>query len=892
MNDNYDIIVSEIVDGTIHETPMDSSSPEAASIPAARRRPLLPEDRTRLGLAQAEARNLEAEEGRSLVGTAGQYAAQVLDTATLGIPSALDETTRQEQLIHREANPTGSVAADAMAWVIPALLAPEMGAASYMTGGGAAARLGLGAERLVGRALGTSSPGLARGLGVAAEGMVDGLVSGALGEIQQANLQGTPIEAERLIANAGFGALMGGTGGAIFGAPMGMMARRAARAEQAAARTASDLIPEPQVVQQVFDPADPMAYSPRTLRREARAVDQYAEAASGVRADDLAIARAYPDAHEPGMLQESANVASHEFQGAANLIQRRFDEAQVPQARLAATFRNLEEAPGVTQAARNEMRDNLLISVNQAIDAANPSGNTNGTPQSLINLRRMIENGNTGEQGIYQMHDAVLHEFATNDTLRASMRSGAESLLPGTFDLATANLTALGPSGQRLARTHQALRQEWSADNPMGRFATYRRAGDGQAGWDVDTAALGQAFETAAGENITRDLGEELATTMQEANARLDAVDGLFGGESTEARVALERAREALLHTDELARARSSVIKSRLQESNRGGFYSALGTNPGALAGGVVGGVLGLPFGPAGVGVGAAIVGTLGRTAFAGASHPMSVIQFLAQVGNKSVQTEARLSSSLGRLEGVLRRGGQFGNTVRRALPKSVVALRSPAQREEEYAAIRDQVRELAANPQLMTTQLADAASQLGKVSPVYAQTAMQAGLTGIQFLQSKLPVADQPSLFSRFEDEEPSLVEMDAFIRFWEGLEDPLGNVDRLAEGTLDVEHVEAMAAVYPQLYAEVRARITEIVAGLGDMPSYQQRMEIGTMLQIPVDRTLDARFVHSMQQTFAQTEQQDQTQTQNTGVTRSVSMQISDDTRTASQSIRQTLR
>jgi hypothetical protein len=113
-------------------------------------------------------------------------------------------------------------------------------------------------------------------------------------------------------------------------------------------------------------------------------------------------------------------------------------------------------------------------------------------------------------------------------------------------------------------------------------------------------------------------------------------------------------------------------------------------------------------------------------------------------------------------------------------------------------------------------------------------------------FLNSKLPVdPTSQGMFSPIKDTPVSDWEMAKFIRYARAVNRPDAVLDAIADGTVTHEEVEALRAVFPKMYSEVRDQIMEDLLDLSKPPPYDSRVEIGLLFELPTDESIDPTFM-----------------------------------------------
>ena len=871
-------------DGSIRYIPVDAADPDPrvqAQVDAGNTLPITPEVRAALNETRAREDRIAATED-GLSATFGSMGATALNELLLGLPAATDDDLRQRLQDFEEGSPALSGGARLVPWIASAMATGGESVAARALAyapGGIAARVGLAAEGALGRALASRGLGVgaARGLGRVAGAAAEGTVAGIGESIAEANFRGTPLDAEQILADGAFGAMLG-FGAAVPFEGLGAIVRRARRGRTGVdhAFSGADASGTPRRAGEEF-------VFRRTVPRERAGVLDWN--IPGVRDRDLGRLRQARregiDAWSADAYRDSVASAAEAFQNALNRVDDVFRGGMNRGQRLENTFRG--GLADISAESAEIGRDHLRALVEHA------EANTVNTALRgrLRAMARTLESDVAGVEDYVRINDALLQEVTDNQAVRDAISSGAERPVAEVLRQAERNLEIVGAGN--LAAWHRAYRQRLDSLGPARRFAERIATPDGLGSWRVRVEDLQSTMQGGVGEVVTRETVDELVRLGSQQEALIEATERLMGVSGADARVAMGDAMDLLEFADRYSAIRESAIRAQLDEKSGSGLMAAVGLS-GAQAGAAVGGVAFLaganPLVAGALGLGAA--GAL--TAF---SHPVAVQRFLDRLIGSRAATARRMSEGVGRVAGVLRRGGSFSRSAGRVLPPTVAVLRDTQTRERAYREYRDRILELAGNPASLVSSLDDSAGVIGtEISPVLGDTLAMRAHAGVAYLASQLPAADQPSLYDVFEDDDPSLVEMDRWVNMFEAIEDPISILDRLAEGSLEIEHVDAVQAVYPELLAAVRAELAQTVAELSDLPSYQQRMELGTLLGVPVDRSLSGSFVQTMQENWAQTPEQDETQTSRAAFSRTVSMRLADDTHTATQSIQQTLR
>jgi hypothetical protein len=240
-------------------------------------------------------------------------------------------------------------------------------------------------------------------------------------------------------------------------------------------------------------------------------------------------------------------------------------------------------------------------------------------------------------------------------------------------------------------------------------------------------------------------------------------------------------------------------------------------------------------------------------------------------------QLAADLLSRAASMSGVQRIVGQVGREldtgvsklIGKTLPKATAGIpvteaatetRSKATPRESFARTSDVIAKASANPAATVNRIERSLGSLSEHAPRTADAVVQTTIRGVDFLASKLPPSrhDPYSLQPQFQTKSrASDTEISQFMRYTQAVDDPLIVLREAKSGTLTRDHVEAVQAVYPKLYDEIRGAVfRSLVESKSEIP-YQRRIQLGILLDIPTDKTLSPDFREAIQATYSSADQ-----------------------------------
>lgn len=196
---------------------------------------------------------------------------------------------------------------------------------------------------------------------------------------------------------------------------------------------------------------------------------------------------------------------------------------------------------------------------------------------------------------------------------------------------------------------------------------------------------------------------------------------------------------------------------------------------------------------------------------------------------------------------------------IRSDLARSGFALskdrKEPKDHKEAYTNIKNNLIDLHTSD--INSVALKTTSPLMKVyeaAPKSAAIAQGALTRSINFLAQKLPksVNESSDVINKTQYQ-PNEVELAKFARYVKIVENPYSALDELKDGTLTREHVEALQVVYPRIYSEIRHTVMDEIGKNEDYMAYNKRIQIGLLLDLPTDASLNPMNIAGLQANFA---------------------------------------
>jgi len=212
------------------------------------------------------------------------------------------------------------------------------------------------------------------------------------------------------------------------------------------------------------------------------------------------------------------------------------------------------------------------------------------------------------------------------------------------------------------------------------------------------------------------------------------------------------------------------------------------------------------------------------------ANNPVRTVRQVGAIRKLIGSVDKRIARSAG----ALGRGGTVS-----ALP----SLRGAVTKTSATYEKRAQTARLASStPQATRATLNQALAPLSPAAPGIAAVAVNRAIAAQEYLNTQLPKVTADELLYGTQPY-TSTVERSRFERVYEALEDPPVLLERLQKGTISRDQVDAVRAVFPEMFAEMQTAVSgELtrLASKGKRLPYSERIAIGVMFDMPTDPSL----------------------------------------------------
>jgi hypothetical protein len=217
----------------------------------------------------------------------------------------------------------------------------------------------------------------------------------------------------------------------------------------------------------------------------------------------------------------------------------------------------------------------------------------------------------------------------------------------------------------------------------------------------------------------------------------------------------------------------------------------------------------------------------------------------------------------------------------------------SREEKETAYAEVLDRLDQMTRDPRIMMQMLEKQNQGLQDFGPEAVMKVSGAQIQQLGALKSMVPpTSDERYLLPGMQKLPPNEAELDKFLEAAAVIDDPVFAVEMLANGVLSNNAARALERGFPQLYQKIAGDIfteySNIIQEGGDV-NYQYVAQLSTLLGLPLDPSMDAQMIYRLQQSGAQTAEQERTIRSRETMTRQVSNRMASQAETTSQRLNQ---
>lgn len=832
------------------------------------------------GYQVEDSASASARQSRREHTTAGQMALAGAEGlargATVGLSDAalvrtLGESYRQGAQARQQENRLVAGAGEVVGAVGGALatggLSGAVGApARVVASAGRAAEAGVAG--LLGQGTGVLGRAGARAASLGVAGAVEGSMYGAGQAVSRAALDDTQLSAEKVVASMGEGAVLGGLGGAVLGGAIGGVsgAVRAAGKSKSLQQGARELANESALKAAGAQGSDfRRIVGRRTGEAAERRIDElgqellHYEFKSGQRQGQ----RLFRSAVKAEDLVDDVVYARQETGEALGAIRNKLDETFQKRPDLAPDVKRylehvdedvlkpLRESNVPAVRARAGKVDDQLSLLRERLEPPQGTALVNETGvENLKYLRDGMRDMSSFRKAYANATPEEVNAIALGDLAPKGSVTG-KPFEPISVDVYADGITSLRDGRHRMTAAREA-----GADRVSAKVRFFDADGNVVREELAPLSIRGEARQPITFrelEQVRRDLRSvfqppkssaggipaqppEHAAALEQAERLLsshldDAAENALSatGQDVGEYVTLKKQYSNLRDIEDLTQ------KAELQQvGNRAVSPSDYATGMGTALGALMSGN----------------VGAIGYGVAAGVAHKL-----IRERGRSTIAVLADSVASMNSgLDSAARRfAGALTDAPKRAVTPLALGAGEVVERfQQASTAVRDFQQ-----PEQAEARLAAPVQRFANEYPTLAQGVQEQIMRSNTFLASKLPTGSTRAAASFTPEVAKSRIpvsEMQKFLRFVRGATQPAEVVEDLSHGKLDRQGLEAMKAVYPEMFGELRTRVMTYAAERGDEMPFNQRILLSLVFDYPGDKSLAPAYAREVQVAFAE--------------------------------------
>lgn len=187
--------------------------------------------------------------------------------------------------------------------------------------------------------------------------------------------------------------------------------------------------------------------------------------------------------------------------------------------------------------------------------------------------------------------------------------------------------------------------------------------------------------------------------------------------------------------------------------------------------------------------------------------------------------------------------------------PVKTLPLPTLPPRKQDLKQFRDHQGPLVSNPDALMDRIAELTEMFNMSGAPIVGSAFGGKIAQVvAYLDSITPKPPAPNNpFAPQYEWEPSDYEVEVFEQKVSVVSDPFVVLDELQDGTLTVNHMEALKTVYPVIHAAIQARVHQAATENPEPLKYQDRVKLSYLMDAPMDPSMEKSSLAIFQRIFA---------------------------------------
>lgn len=232
------------------------------------------------------------------------------------------------------------------------------------------------------------------------------------------------------------------------------------------------------------------------------------------------------------------------------------------------------------------------------------------------------------------------------------------------------------------------------------------------------------------------------------------------------------------------------------------------------------------------------------HAATAGGEEAGALVDALALMERKAIKTSKAIGGGIGAIFS----HDKYNPT------KGYLAISSD-ERRDNHDGVREDLTSISTGPDRLIARLEENTATLSQFAPRTTQGVQSTMIRATQFLSAKLPGKDvsQKPLSAPYR---PSEAELAQWHKYFSAVDNPVGALHQVARGTLTPQTMEALSAVYPKLLQDMRVQVmdkmTDAIAKKKPIP-YRTKLSLSLFLNTDLVNSLTPVSVLATQNTMS---------------------------------------
>lgn len=178
---------------------------------------------------------------------------------------------------------------------------------------------------------------------------------------------------------------------------------------------------------------------------------------------------------------------------------------------------------------------------------------------------------------------------------------------------------------------------------------------------------------------------------------------------------------------------------------------------------------------------------------------------------------------------------------------------------QHNYGSHKDKFTQVESAPEAFINDIVNNDKRLAKLPENIRSQILAKKVIAAQFLLSKFP-KQPPQMVLDKRKYLPSNAEVGKFNRYVSAVENPYGVLDKMVQGTLGKEHVEALSTVYPEIYKEMKKSASLKMAEIKTPMTMQKKIMLSIFMGEPLTDAMTKLSTQNQQMNNAAPDASDQ--------------------------------